>query len=713
MAGRPWCPPDERPQRRRDGAIFETDQLTDDFETEPSTETPLYVELGDRRLSVGDALISSIAPPSPSATLGGGFAAGEAPGSTPFHDPPHGRLLDDTCIGGPAAAEAAVPSLPSDSPTTAVSGAVVGDSHVCMPLGTVTVVTDEAGVAAVSTARTAAVEASQLAPSRIPSECLPESVLATPTLDAQFRREGDDDPFGSQTSPPRWLHAETSCDSRMLPASGTHSEAHAVTVGCGYGGRGRVAETRRVVAANRSTSAQRAHAHAGGTVAGNVSPHAMHADACTQRQCSKRLQRGQDFSDTCLSGSAPTPQRPPPHTRYNTPATVLVGTGSSPPCSHCGRTGGSPPRAASVTAPGAPIISRAADNSTTAAPDIPRLIWKIEREHAAEAGRLHAELRAMRREVEVLRHDLTALSSLSGPKVAPRPLSPLATSASTASACSSPQPPPQPPACPAPLLLARGLEELRAEVRGMRGCSASTECELRGALSALRMEALAEARSEARAEVQRSVAGACDAASSHLGVTTACVVDGDTGAVLNGDDDVAQAVERRLQVVGDRAVLGTAAAGSACDAGQAALEVRVQVAALNRQVGHLRDASAEAKAVAEEDQAALRALLRASRMLAERLGVGPVLLGRPGTGPSIGVAAEAEALAAGVAYAWRRQKAAGAIPMGAANVIELLEQQRVRNSSLCMSKGTGATVAGRHAPTIIESDGAGRGCELR
>jgi hypothetical protein len=111
---------------------------------------------------------------------------------------------------------------------------------------------------------------------------------------------------------------------------------------------------------------------------------------------------------------------------------------------------------------------------------------------------------------------------------------------------------------------------------------------------------------------------------------------------------------------------------------EAALEVKAQVATLERQMEHLRDLSMEASRNAEQDQATLCALLRTTRSLAGQLGVGPVLLGResPHSHPSKGIAAEAESLAASVAAGWRRQKASGVIPPGAANILEAMHLQK-------------------------------------
>merc|ERR1711972_1183361 len=74
----------------------------------------------------------------------------------------------------------------------------------------------------------------------------------------------------------------------------------------------------------------------------------------------------------------------------------------------------------------------------------------------------------------------------------------------------------------------------------------------------------------------------------------------------------------------------------------------------------------------------MSALLHASQSLAERFGVGPVLLGRQGAQchQGKGLAAEAESLAASVAAGWRRQKASGIIPPGAANILEAMHLHR-------------------------------------
>merc|ERR1712228_207176 len=75
---------------------------------------------------------------------------------------------------------------------------------------------------------------------------------------------------------------------------------------------------------------------------------------------------------------------------------------------------------------------------------------------------------------------------------------------------------------------------------------------------------------------------------------------------------------------------------------------------------------------AQDGEAALQALLRVSRLLAERIGVGPTPVPAPVSQTERGFVGEAEALAAGAAKAWRRQKATGAVPTGANSIIEAL-----------------------------------------
>merc|ERR1711972_363960 len=87
----------------------------------------------------------------------------------------------------------------------------------------------------------------------------------------------------------------------------------------------------------------------------------------------------------------------------------------------------------------------------------------------------------------------------------------------------------------------------------------------------------------------------------------------------------------------------------------------------------------------------MSALLHASQSLAERFGVGPVLLGRQGAQchQGKGLAAEAESLAASVAAGWRRQKASGIIPAGAANILEAMHLQRtLKGTPLASAKGS-------------------------
>lgn len=258
---------------------------------------------------------------------------------------------------------------------------------------------------------------------------------------------------------------------------------------------------------------------------------------------------------------------------------------------------------ASVTTTPTSELDRAAPAmSNVAASDIPRLIRRMERDHAAEVSLLKMEVQGMRHEVTALRADLAAAmrAAMLKPGVPPaRPTPAPVPPAPAASAAPSGVRPVPPAAFAVPTALAREVEQLRGEVRSLRARADRAEAGLRlGRRGELDQELAAEARTF----------------------------------------DVELAEERPSEVS-----LGP--------------ELRAQLAALDRRVQHGREAADAAKAAAEEAQAAIHAQLRTTRLLAERLGVGPVLLGRPR--PDVGLGEEAESLAAGIAHAWRRQKATG------------------------------------------------------
>lgn len=210
-------------------------------------------------------------------------------------------------------------------------------------------------------------------------------------------------------------------------------------------------------------------------------------------------------------------------------------------------------------------------------------------------------------------------------------------------------------------------------MRGLQERSASAERMARAA---------SEAVGALHEEVKRCAAEAAASTSSAKLAARASARSQQLAKELGGAatrNDATDSMEQRLRTLEEAHMASKATAPSPAAAEQGcAVEVRAQVAALERQVGHLRDVSVEASRNVEQDQATLRALLRASRLLAERLGVGPVLLGRDTTGS---LAAEAEGLASGVCAAWRRQKASGAIPAGAGNILEALILQRAELGS--------------------------------
>jgi len=90
---------------------------------------------------------------------------------------------------------------------------------------------------------------------------------------------------------------------------------------------------------------------------------------------------------------------------------------------------------------------------------------------------------------------------------------------------------------------------------------------------------------------------------------------------------------------------------------------------------HLREQSTDVGRLVEQDQAALCALLRISRLLAEHLGVEV-----PRGISSNNLVAEAESLAASVASSWRRQKASGTMSQGVANLAETKQSSKVSSS---------------------------------
>lgn len=274
--------------------------------------------------------------------------------------------------------------------------------------------------------------------------------------------------------------------------------------------------------------------------------------------------------------------------------------------------------------------------SPAAATNITRLIRKMERDHAAEVSRLNAEMRGMQHEVAALRADFAAAMRATAPK----PSVPLARPATAPTPPTSPAPmqsgvrPVPPVAFAVPTALAREVEQLRAEVRGLRERTAKSEIHMQ------------EQRRAREVSARETLVGAEGAEAS----------------------DPIEPIEAEDEFRGSE------------DGARSALEVRAQVAALDRRVEHTREAATAARAAAEEVQAAVYAQLRTTRLLAERLGVGPVLLGRPR--PDVGLGEEAESLASGIAHAWRRQKAGGARTLGApgpggtdARIVEALRRK--------------------------------------
>lgn len=291
---------------------------------------------------------------------------------------------------------------------------------------------------------------------------------------------------------------------------------------------------------------------------------------------------------------------------------------------------------------------------------MPRLIWQLEKSHASNTGRMQAEMRSLWREFSTLRDGLQLSATL-------KPALPATEAVAGASGLA-----------PA---LAREVKQMRSEVHVFCEQSATAERTARAAA-----EAVESLREEVRKCAEDATASASAAKLAARASARSQQIFSETKSTVARDDakaarnDATASMEQRLHAIEEMQMTCTGALlapVAATDDGYA-VEVRAQVAALERQVGHLRELSVEASRNVEQDQVALRAILRTSRQLAERLGVGPVLLGRE-TASSI--AAEAEGLADGVAAAWRRQKASGAIPAGAANVLDALRLQRAEIGS--------------------------------
>eukprot|EP00929_Paragymnodinium_shiwhaense_P079934 TRINITY_DN41677_c0_g1_i1.p1 TRINITY_DN41677_c0_g1~~TRINITY_DN41677_c0_g1_i1.p1 ORF type:complete len:1078 (+),score=211.18 TRINITY_DN41677_c0_g1_i1:110-3343(+) len=124
---------------------------------------------------------------------------------------------------------------------------------------------------------------------------------------------------------------------------------------------------------------------------------------------------------------------------------------------------------------------------------------------------------------------------------------------------------------------------------------------------------------------------------------------------------------------------------------RASMQSRLQVAAMQRQLRQLLTESSHARASSEEDRRAVQALLRTTRLFAERLGVdGRQLRGSSDVAYTAacdscgGVAEQAESLAAGIAHVWRRQHFSRPPAGGAVNMIgSLRNRSEVEEASWC------------------------------
>jgi len=294
------------------------------------------------------------------------------------------------------------------------------------------------------------------------------------------------------------------------------------------------------------------------------------------------------------------------------------------------------------------------------------LIWQLQKHHASETSRLQAELRSMWREFSSLRDGLSGSTPRA---VALKPPSVPAT-----------------PTAPSPALT-KEVDQLRSEVRSLSERSASAE---------RTAHAAAEAVGALREEVRRCASEASERAFRETRSRTQ--LQSEEAELVAAQDNASDSLEQRLRTLEEMSCgiqQTTTQSENGC-------EMRAQVAALERQVGHLQDLCGQVGHIAEQDQAALRPLLRTSRLLAERLGIGPVLLGRERLGrPSL--AEEAEGLAAGVAAAWRRQKASGAVPTGATNVLEAIRLQKSETGSPQRQSAEGLPLK-RHVSAARETD---------
>lgn len=316
------------------------------------------------------------------------------------------------------------------------------------------------------------------------------------------------------------------------------------------------------------------------------------------------------------------------------------------------------------------------ENSDTLVPDIPRLIYKLERNHAAETGKLQADVRSCWREIAELRLTVSKVRPAGlQSETLPQPTSVTTQTELGGEHANSRQDRQLPsardhagPSLAVSAAVARDVEQLRSEFSALQTRLDEVDQSFR---NGLHRELLSEVRRGA-AELQNLralVESTAEDRKSQLRTFEAAAAD--VGAAA------CEALERRVRALEINHCLLLQQDEAGADDGSARegldLHVRVQMAALSRQVDHLQEEATAAHECKEDDQGTLRALLRTSRIFAEQLGVGPVLLGR--THSHCGLAAEAEALAASVAQAWRKQKASGTFPAGTANVIEALPQK--------------------------------------
>eukprot|EP00747_Dinoflagellata_sp_TGD_P094819 gnl/TRDRNA2_/TRDRNA2_166256_c3_seq4.p1 gnl/TRDRNA2_/TRDRNA2_166256_c3~~gnl/TRDRNA2_/TRDRNA2_166256_c3_seq4.p1 ORF type:complete len:613 (+),score=91.44 gnl/TRDRNA2_/TRDRNA2_166256_c3_seq4:47-1885(+) len=261
--------------------------------------------------------------------------------------------------------------------------------------------------------------------------------------------------------------------------------------------------------------------------------------------------------------------------------------------------------------------------------DMSRLIWKMERKHTAEILRLQADMHACRQEIAALRQQVA-----------------------------KPQPPDiPPPAAPSMPSLSADAPSTKDTVELMAATTARQAQTITALLKLFGDDPPSGAVPSQAAEEQNADAPIADLLKDVEQLRSQVVAMQERSVeaekILMPAPDMSKAPWHGGSAT--ESVEGSAAS----DVHRIHSQLWNHLSTLSTQIGQIQESSSEAKHASEDGQCALRALLQTSRMIAEQLGVGPVLLGRPTTASTrctSVLADEAEALAAGVAHMWRMQK---------------------------------------------------------